>query len=114
MKISKRPVDGITVVSLDGRLDSSASGQVMDELCGFVNAGSIMLILNLQKLTYISSAGLRSVLVAAKLVKTLNGDMRLCEANGLVSETLTTSGFSNIINLDSDEESSIKMLAGKL
>ena len=47
MKISKRQVDGITVVTLDGRLDSSASGQVMDELCGFVNAGSIMLILNL-------------------------------------------------------------------
>jgi anti-sigma B factor antagonist len=114
MKISKRQVDGITVVTLDGRLDSSTSGQVMDELCGFVNSGAVMLILNLRNLTYISSAGLRSILVAAKLAKTLNGDMRLCEPNGLVSETLASSGFSNIIKLDSREEIFIEALRGKL
>lgn len=114
MKIGKRQLDGVAIVTLDGRLDSSTSGQVMDELCGFVNAGAIRMILNLRNLTYISSAGLRSILVAAKLAKTLNGDMRLCEANGLVSETLASSGFSNIIKLDAHEDVSIKAFGSKL
>ena len=111
MKISKRQVDGITVVTLDGRLDSSTSGQVMDELCGFVNAGAIRMILNLRNLTYISSAGLRSILVAAKLTKSLSGQMRMCEANDLISQVLENSGFSNLIKVDSQEEESVKALA---
>ena len=110
MKIGKRQVDGITVVILDGRLDSSASGEVMDQLSGLVNAGATRMILNLESLTYISSAGLRSILVAAKLTKTLNGDMRMCEASDLVSQILETCGFSNLIKIDAHEEDSIKAL----
>ena len=114
MKIGKRQVDGITVVTLDGRLDSSTSGEVMDQLSGFVNAGATRMILNLESLIYISSAGLRSILVAAKLIKTLNGDMRMCEASGLVAQILETCGFSNLVKIDAHEEDSIKALGGNL
>jgi anti-sigma B factor antagonist len=107
MKIDHRQVDGVTVVNLAGRLDSSTSGEVMDQLNGLVNAGSTKMILNLKDLTYISSAGLRSIFVAAKLTKTLNGDMRLCEPNGLVSKILEASGFANLIKIDSHEGQSL-------
>lgn len=114
MKIGGRHVDDIRVVSLEGRLDSSSSGEVMDQLSSLVNAGATRLVVNLKDLSYISSAGLRSILVAAKLAKTLNGDMRLCEANSLVSEILDRSGFSNLITLDLREEDAIRALGGKL
>lgn len=114
MKIDHRQVNGTTVVDLSGRLDSSTSGEVMDRLNGLVNGGATKLVLNLRDLTYISSAGLRSIFVAAKLAKTLNGDMRLCEPNGLVSKILETSGFANLINIDTEERQSLEALGAKL
>ena len=111
MKIDERQEYGITVVTLEGRLDSSTSGEVMDRLSGLVNAGATRMVLNLKELTYISSAGLRSILVAAKLTKSLSGQMRMCEANDSISQVLETSGFSNLIKVDSQEEESVKALA---
>jgi len=111
MKIGERQEYGITVVTLEGRLDSSTSGEVMDRLSGLVNAGATRMVLNLKELTYISSAGLRSILVAAKLTKSLSGQMRMCEANHLISQVLENSGFSNLIKVDSQEEESVKALA---
>jgi anti-sigma B factor antagonist len=112
MNIKHRQVDGVTVVNLSGRLDSATSGDVMDQLNGPVNAGATRLIVNLKDLTYISSAGLRSILVAAKMTKTLNGGMRLCEPNALVSKTLEVSGFDNLIKIDSLESQSLEAFRG--
>ena len=112
MNIEHRQVDGVTVVNLSGRLDSATSGDVMDQLNGPVNAGATRLIVNLKDLTYISSAGLRSILVAAKMTKTLNGGMRLCEPNALVSKTLEVSGFDNLIKIDSLESQSLEAFRG--
>lgn len=110
MKIEHRQVDGITLVQLSGRLDSSVAGEVMDQLNGLVNSGTTKLVVNLNELTYISSAGLRSILVAAKLIKSVNGGMRLCEPNGRVSKVLDESGFAYLIKIDSQEDQSLEAL----
>ena len=111
MNILQRQIDGITLIDLSGRLDSSVSGQVMDQLNEIVNAGNTRLVVNLGQVSYISSAGLRSILVAAKLVKSANGEMRLCQPNDLVKRTLEESGFANLIRIDDDEVQSIAALS---
>lgn len=110
MNILQRQIDGITLVDLSGRLDSSVSGQVMDQLNEIVNSGVTRLIVNLRHVSYISSAGLRSILVAAKLVRSGNGEMRLCQPNGLLKRTLEESGFANLIRIDDEEGQSIAAL----
>lgn len=110
MEVEHRQEGGVTVVQLSGRLDSSVSGEVMDKLNSIVNGGATKLVLNLRELNYISSAGLRSILVAAKLIKSANGEMRLCEPNGRVSKILDESGFSYLIKIDSHEGKSIEAL----
>lgn len=110
MDILLRQLDGITMVDMSGRLDSSASGAVMDRLNEIVNAGASRLIVNLKQVTYISSAGLRSILVAAKLVKSSNGELRLCQPNDLVRKILVESGFANLIRIDDRESQSIAAL----
>jgi anti-sigma B factor antagonist len=110
MNTLKRQTDGITIVDISGRLDSSVSGQVMDELNEVVGAGAAKLVVNLQHVTYISSAGLRSILVAAKLAKSSRGEMRLCQASDLVRKILEESGFSNLIRIDDHESQSIAAL----
>jgi len=110
MKIDHRQVDGVTIVDLSGRLDSFAAGDVMDQLNAIVNGGTTRLIVNLKEVTYISSAGLRSLFVPAKLILSLKGGMRLCEPTALVSKILDASGFANLIKIDSSEEQSLAEL----
>ncbi len=112
MDILQRKIDGITIVDMTGRLDSSVSGLVMDQLNGIVSSGVTKLIINLQQVSYISSAGLRSILVAAKLAKSSNGEMRLSQPNDLVRRILEESGFSNLIMIDDHESRSIAALQG--
>lgn len=100
------------MVDMSGRLDSSVSGQVMDQLNEIVNAGAKKLVINLKQVSYISSAGLRSILVAAKLIKSSSGEMRLCQPNDLVRRTLEESGFSNLIRVDDQESQSVAALQG--
>lgn len=110
MDIEQRQTEDITIVNVSGRLDSSVSGQLMDRLVGIVNSGSAKLIVNLQDLHYISSAGLRSILVAAKLIRSSGGELRLCQPSELVRKILLESGFSNLIRIDEDEAGSVAAL----
>jgi len=82
----------------------------MDELNEAVDAGAARLVVNLQHVPYVSSAGLRSILVAAKLAKSSKGEMRLCQASDLVRKILEESGFSNLIRIDDEESQSIAAL----
>ena len=110
LTITRREADGITLVDIAGRLDSSVSGQVMDQLNDIVATGVTRLVINLAHVNYISSAGLRSILVAAKLLKSASGEMRLCQPNDFVKRTLEDSGFANLIRIDEDESQSIAAL----
>lgn len=110
MEVHQRRVNGMTVVDMTGRLDSSVSGQVMDQLNEIVTSGATRLIVNLSGVNYISSAGIRSLLIAAKLIKAQNGEMRLCEATDLVARVLNESGFTNLIRIDAHEDLSISAL----
>lgn len=112
MPMETRQKDGVTIVDLSGRLDSAVSNDVTEQLTALVDSGHSKLILNMKELAYLSSAGLRSLLVAAKLAKSANGEMRLCEPSGRVAKVLNEAGFDFLIKIDSDEAQSIAALRG--
>ena len=63
--------------------------------------------MNLDKLEYVSSAGLRVILTLAKLLQSSNGELKICHANGVVKDVLQTSGFNSLIKIFDDERSAI-------
>ena len=107
MQIVTRQIDGVTVIDMAGRLDTSTSGNAYDEMVEIAQSGVTNVVLNLDKTEYISSAGLRVILMAAKLLKSSKGEMKICHANGVVKEVLETSGFNHIIDLYDDEKGAI-------
>lgn len=107
MEIKTNEVAGITFVYLNGEIKSTTSGEVMDTLVGLVKGGSNKLLLNIKGVAFISSAGLRSILVTAKLLQNSDGQMRICGANGSVKNVLETSGFTSLVNLYSDESEAL-------
>ncbi|MDX2228039.1 MAG: STAS domain-containing protein [Leptolyngbyaceae cyanobacterium bins.349] len=108
MKISTREVYDVLVVDMEGRLDSKTSGYGYEELVRLVKGDKKHVVINLQKLEFITSAGLRSLLVAAKLLQTDRGELRLCNPNDVVKDVLESAGFSSLLRLYPTEADAIK------
>jgi anti-anti-sigma factor len=87
------------VIKPSGRMDAGTS-QAFEKECGkWIEKGETRLIADLESLEYISSAGLRSVLVVGKKLKPSGGALALCNMNGMVEEVFNMSGFNNIFNI---------------
>jgi stage II sporulation protein AA (anti-sigma F factor antagonist) len=91
--------DEIHVVRPQGRLDSNSSPQFEQDLLASIDSGGRKLLLDFSELQYISSAGLRSVLLAAKRMKSNGGRLALCSLNAQIAEIFDISGFSSILDI---------------
>ena len=84
------------VIALQGRLDVMNAPRFEAMLMEEVGRGETSFILDLSRLEYISSAGLRTLLVLAKRVQAQHGHLLLCGLCGGVREVFDISGFSKI------------------
>ncbi len=95
----------IRMIDLEGRLDSGTSPAAESEINKLLVAGYVKIIVNLSQTEWVSSSGLRVLLVAAKKLSAMNGKLILCHPNEVVKEILDISGFSTILDVrDSEEE----------
>ncbi len=85
------------VVTPKKRLDTNNSPEVSEKITEKIQGGEIKVVFDFSKTDYISSAGLRVILVAAKLIKPANGKLALCSANDQILEVLEISGFHSIV-----------------
>ena len=98
MNISKT-VDGTALhISLEGRLDTTTAPQLEGELKQSMD-GITQLELNLEKLEYLSSAGLR-VLLAAQKVMNRQGQMVVRHVNETIMEVFEVTGFIDILTIE--------------
>ena len=107
MEITARHQGDVLVLDMAGRLEKSTAGIAHDTFVDFAKAQPKKVMLNLDKLQYVSSAGLRVILTLAKLLQSSNGELKISHANGSVKEVLQTSGFNSLIKIVDDEETAI-------
>jgi len=110
MEIIKRTHKDTTMVELTGILDTNTSPKAQDTIQGYIDSGCRELIINLGSTEYMSSSGLRVLLVAAKKIWALSGKFIICQPNKLVRDILDTSGFSLIIEVTDTEEEALKRI----
>lgn len=96
MEISTRTTNDIHIVAIAGSLDSITSPEAQRALDG-VLASARKVALDFSELDYISSAGLRVLLGAAKKLKASGGTLRIFGLNQSVREVFEISGFSTIL-----------------
>ena len=87
--------DGI-LVALDGRLDTTTAPELENFLAANYD-GTGTLVIDCEKLAYISSAGLRVLLAAQKKTK---GAMKLTKVCELVMEVFEMTGFADILVIE--------------
>ncbi len=99
MTISKSVKDNVGTLSLIGRLDTVTSNQLSDELENIFKEDLIKLVLDFAGIEYISSAGLRVLIVAQKKTASLDRKMEIVNASDSVKEIFRITGFSNILTV---------------
>lgn len=104
MQIATRKIYDVLVVDMSGRLDSHSSGDAGDRLVEIAQGEHRHVLLNVEKLDYVSSAGLRIILRGAKLLQAKLGEMKICNPQKNVREILETSGFNSLIKVYTTEQ----------
>ncbi len=99
MNISESTKNGVTVFVLEGRIDTQGA-QVMDGvLQAAVATGKHKLVLDLAEVTYISSAGLRTLADVLTKNREQDGDLKLAALNRKVLRVLRIIGFDKFFSL---------------
>ena len=96
MQIFTRKEKDDLVVEIKGRIDAVNSSKLEEECQGRIDQGEKALILDLGGVEYISSAGLRTILILARRINSLEGKIRFCGLRGMVKEVFSISGFNSI------------------
>ena len=103
MDITTRTQNDVTIVAFVGSLDSKTSPQAQQALDGILAGGGRKLLIDFTALDYISSAGLRVLLGAAKRLSGAGSALRLFGLNESVREVFQISGFSTIFAVSATE-----------
>ncbi len=98
LNIQKQINGNEAIVFLEGRLDTTTAPELESDLKSFIDSIT-SLIFDFEKLEYISSAGLR-VLLTAQKVMTRQGSMKLIHVKEDVNEIFEVTGFSDLLTIE--------------
>ena len=99
MEISEESRAGVTVITARGRLDGTSSDMFAQRLGKAVSGSCPRIVVDFAGVEFVSSAGLRAVLMVVKKVKAANGTFALCAVRGPVHEVLDITGFTTMIDI---------------
>lgn len=110
MVVDEQRQGDVAVLSVQGRLDSNTSNALDEKLAETVGANSAT-VLDLSQLDYISSAGLRVLLKAAKQAKAAKTKLSLAALHPQVLDVFEMSGFSSIFAIYEDRQAAVAAMA---
>lgn len=102
--------DGVLVVRPGKRLDTTTSPEIDRELSTRIDAGSPKVVFDFEETDYVSSAGLRVMMKAAKATGKVGGCVGICQANANVREVLDLAGFAPLFKIGKTLDKTIGML----
>jgi anti-sigma B factor antagonist len=110
MKIAEEQAGDVTIIEVNGQVDSSTAKSFEDKLTSLFKSGRNRVIVDLKQLAYMSSAGFRVLLLASRLAEKSGGKLALCN---ITAEVLRVFDLGNLTDLfaiyPSREESLAKL-----
>ncbi len=110
MNINIDENDKALIISVAGKLDVKTSPELETVILDQVKNIDKPFVLNFEGLNYISSAGLRVVLIAAKHLKLKKYDLLIAGLKGTVKDVFELSGFYSIFKIFGTVEDAIAAL----
>ena len=110
MKIIERRHGEVLVITLEGRLDGITCPSMQRYLGELIDRGDYRVLLDCDRLAYISSAGLRVMLIAAKALRKVNGVIALSRLQSQVHDVIEIAGFHILIPIFAQKEDAVAAL----
>jgi anti-anti-sigma factor len=98
MKLDKQTHDGVVVIRAEGDLTAATSGPLEELVRAEIAGGVRRIVVDLEGVRYVASAGLRVFMIAAKSVGP-DGRFVLAGANATVRQVLDMTGLSGLIGV---------------
>ena len=110
MEIQKRKEKELLLVSIMGRLDALTAPELEKDLMESITGGENTFVIDLSGLQYISSAGLRTLLILAKKLKITQGEIIFAGLQGPVENVFNISGFHSIFRIYGSIEAALAQI----
>lgn len=112
MDITIKDSQNVTVVELVGEIDANTAPKVQEEVLPLAQSGN-KILLDLSKVPYTSSAGLRFLLSLNRQVTAQNGQLVLVGVSEEIQDTMSITGFLDFFTLSDDQEKGLQTLSDK-
>jgi len=108
LKTTTREVDGVTVVALDGRIVlGEESNALRERVKSLVAEGKKKIVLNMENISFIDSAGLGTLVAAHHSAKGQGASLRLCHLGAKFSEVLQITKLMTIFEVYNTEAEAV-------
>ena len=114
MQISVTTHRDIRILAVSGRIDLYSAGSFYDALVEAVGDAQADLVIDLAGVFRLTGAGMRGLVVAAKLQQSARRAMRLCGANPAIESFLRGRGYDHLLRFEPTIEHAIKALSPAL
>jgi len=99
MQITEVRDNDVITISIEGRVDTNTSPQLQDAILKSFQKVN-QLVLDFKDCAYVSSAGLRALLIGQKTANSKKGTMKLINVPDILMQVLKVSGFINILTIE--------------
>jgi anti-sigma B factor antagonist len=108
LKITNREVDGVSVQALDGRIVlGEESNALREKVKGLIAAGKKKIVLNMDNVTFIDSAGLGTLVAAHHSAKSQGAGLRLCHLGSKFQEVLQITKLMTVFDVYNTEAEAV-------
>lgn len=114
MEIVESMMNGLAVLEVKGRINSTTAEQFQERLCAAARGGHAGVVVDLKQVAYISSAGFRALLLGARAGSSSGCELALCGVAGEVQRLFDIAGFDGAFaTFASREECIARLRSGK-
>ena len=112
LEVEEYLADNAVILSLTGRLDSVGASVLMGRISAAIGRGTVHLILDCERMNYVSSAGLRSLLIGAKACRLEGGALVVTALEPQCRSVLAMSGFLSVLDYRETREAALAACVG--
>ena len=108
LKTTNREVDGVAIVALDGRIIlGEESNTLREKVKGLIAEGKNKIVLNMDNVTFIDSAGLGTLVAAHHSAKSQGASLRLCHLGSKFQEVLQITKLLTVFDVYKTEAEAV-------
>ncbi|HEX9366284.1 MAG TPA: STAS domain-containing protein [Vicinamibacterales bacterium] len=102
---------GVLTLTLNGRLDADGTDTFAGRLAICIDRGERRIVLDLAAVDYVSSVGLRSLVLGAKRLAPLGGRLVLCQPQARIRQLLDIAGFTSMFPIAASRDEAAERMA---